>query len=98
MADLETEVQLIKRDIEDIKSIHGRLDVAIDKSESEISHDGDNKIKYLHYDEYKPLLEKYKINFISPISIIENASYEQLVNQLIKNVFLIKSISSHFLP
>ena len=31
MADLETEVQLIKRDIEDIKSIHGRLDVAIDK-------------------------------------------------------------------
>jgi chromosome segregation ATPase len=31
MADLETEVQLIKRDIEDVKSIHGRLDVAIDK-------------------------------------------------------------------
>jgi chromosome segregation ATPase len=31
VADLETEVQLIKRDIEDIKSIHGRLDVAIDK-------------------------------------------------------------------
>ena len=28
---METEVQLIKRDIEDIKSIHGRLDVAIDK-------------------------------------------------------------------
>ena len=32
MAELETEVQLIKRDIEDVKSIHGRLDVAIDKS------------------------------------------------------------------
>jgi|TARA_R110000803_G_scaffold149150_1_gene214612 chromosome segregation ATPase len=31
MSDLETEVKLIKRDIEDIKSIHGRLDVAIDK-------------------------------------------------------------------
>ena len=31
MAELETEVQLIKRDIEDIKTIHGRLDVAIDK-------------------------------------------------------------------
>ena len=31
MAEFETEVQLIKRDIEDIKSIHGRLDVAIDK-------------------------------------------------------------------
>ena len=31
MAELETEVQLIKRDIEDVKSIHTRLDVAIDK-------------------------------------------------------------------
>ena len=31
MAELVTEVQLIKRDIEDVKSIHGRLDVAIDK-------------------------------------------------------------------
>ena len=31
MAELETGVQLLKRDIEDVKSIHGRLDVAIDK-------------------------------------------------------------------
>ena len=31
MAELETEVELIKRDIEDVKSIHGRLDIAIDK-------------------------------------------------------------------
>ena len=31
MAELETEVQLLKRDIEDVKSIHGRLDDAIDK-------------------------------------------------------------------
>tara|TARA_B100000029_G_scaffold195221_1_gene193351 strand:+ start:2507 stop:2938 length:432 start_codon:yes stop_codon:yes gene_type:complete len=31
MTELETEVQLIKRDIEDVKSIHTRLDVAIDK-------------------------------------------------------------------
>ena len=31
MAELETEVELIKRDIEDVKSMHGRLDVAIDK-------------------------------------------------------------------
>ena len=31
MAELETEVQLLKRDIEDVKSIHSRLDVAIDK-------------------------------------------------------------------
>ena len=31
MKELETEVQLLKRDIEDVKSIHGRLDIAIDK-------------------------------------------------------------------
>ena len=31
MTELETEVQLLKRDIEDVQSIHGRLDVAIDK-------------------------------------------------------------------
>ena len=31
MTELETEVQLIKRDIADTKIIHGRLDVAIDK-------------------------------------------------------------------
>ena len=31
MTELETEVQLIKRDINDVKSIHTRLDVAIDK-------------------------------------------------------------------
>ena len=31
MSELETEVQLRKREIEDVKSIHGRLDVAIDK-------------------------------------------------------------------
>ena len=31
MAELETEVQLLKKDIEDTKIIHGRLDVAIEK-------------------------------------------------------------------
>ena len=31
MQELETQVQLIKRDIEDVKSIHSRLDIAIDK-------------------------------------------------------------------
>ena len=31
MQELETEVKLLKRDIEDVKSIHGRLDIAIDK-------------------------------------------------------------------
>src|SRR6478609_7687293 len=35
------------------------FDVAVDKETEEILHDGDSKVKYLHYDEYKPLLEKH---------------------------------------
>jgi hypothetical protein len=66
------------------------FDVAIDKEATEVLHDTDDTIKYLHYNDYKPLLEKHGIDYIPPISIIKNADYEQLVNQLIKNVFLIK--------
>lgn len=66
------------------------FDVAIEKSEDEILHEGDSLIKYHHYEDYKPLLEGMDINYIPPISIIKNASYEQLVNQLMKNVFLLE--------
>ncbi len=66
------------------------FDVAIDKMEGEITHEQDDKIKYLPYDEYKPLLEAHRINYIAPISVITNGSYEQFINQLAKNVFLIK--------
>ena len=66
------------------------FDVAIDKIESEITHEGDDKLKYIPYEDYKPLLEKFGINYIPAICSITNASYEQLVNQLIKNVFLIE--------
>lgn len=66
------------------------FDVAVNKTENEITHKGDDKVKYLSYDEYKPLLEEKGLNFISPISIITNANYEQLINQLNKNVFLIE--------
>ncbi|AGO47407.1 RNA ligase family protein [Cellulophaga phage phi19:3] len=66
------------------------FDVAVDRDENEILHESDDKVNYLAYDYYKPLLEEKEINFISPISIITNASYEQLVNQLMKNVFLIE--------
>ncbi len=66
------------------------FDISVDKIESEILHDSDSTIKYLHYDGYKPLLEEFDINYIAPISTITNASYEQLVNQLMKNVFLIE--------
>jgi hypothetical protein len=66
------------------------FDVAVDKLEDEITHEGDDKLKYLSYDEYRPLCEKHNINYIPAICNITNASYEQLINQLMKNVFLIE--------
>lgn len=51
--------------------------------------EGDNA-KHIHYNEYKPLLEQYGIDYIPPIAIIKNGSYEQFVEQLAKNVFLIE--------
>lgn len=66
------------------------FDVALDKAPEEILHEGDSQLKYLPFDEYKPLLEKYGIDYVPPICVIKNASYEQLINQLMKNVFLIE--------
>jgi len=66
------------------------FDVALDKEESEINHEGDIQHTYLHYQEYKPLLEKHNIDYIPPLAIIERASYEQFIKQLEKNLFLIE--------
>lgn len=66
------------------------FDVATPKQESEIVHDSDDKVKHLHYNEYKELLESYGIDYIPPICVIKNGSYEQFVHQLQHNVFLIE--------
>lgn len=66
------------------------FDVTIDKEENEIKHEGEDKVKYIHYEIYKPLLEEKGLKYVIPICKIINASYEQLVNQLMKNVFLIE--------
>jgi hypothetical protein len=66
------------------------FDVCIDKAPDEVLHEGDSQLIHLHYDEYKPLLEKHGIAYIPPICVIKNGSYEQFVNQLLKNVFLIE--------
>lgn len=66
------------------------FDVAFDKKLHEINHEGDSEVKYLHYEQYKPLLEKYDISYIHPIAIIKNGSYEHFIDQLQKNVFLIE--------
>ncbi len=46
--------------------------------------------QYLTYEQYQPLLELFNINYIPPICTIKNGNYEQFVNQLAKNVFLIE--------
>lgn len=66
------------------------FDVCIDRTESEILHDNDSELNHLHYEFYKPLLEKHNIDYIPPISILRNGVYEQFINQLCKNVFLIE--------
>lgn len=66
------------------------FDVAVDKDESKILHKGDDTMEYLHYNEYKPLLEENGLNFIPPICVLQNSNSEQLMNQLEKNNFLIE--------
>lgn len=67
------------------------FDVAIDKLEEEILHEGDSKLKYLAFDTYKPMLEKHGIELIEPIKIMKNASYEDFVKALDENIFLIEN-------
>lgn len=51
----------------------------------------DNKVKYIPYDTYKPLLKEFDINYIPPLAIIENPSYESLIKLLDKtSQYLIK--------
>lgn len=63
------------------------FDVVIDLEEEQKSGE---KFKYLHYDEYKPLLETYNIDYIPYICKIVNGSYEQFIKQLVHNVFLVE--------
>lgn len=56
----------------------------------DVAKDYEEGLEYFHYDSYKILLENYGIDYIPPICTATNASYEQLVNQLMKNVFLIE--------
>ena len=66
------------------------FDVAVDRTQEEITHESDHTIKYIHYEEYKPMLESFDIDYVPPICTVINGSYEQFINQLMKNVFLIE--------
>ena len=50
----------------------------------------DNKLNYLHFHFYKPLLVKHNIEFVPPIVVLKNFHYQQLVDQLKNNDFLVE--------
>lgn len=45
---------------------------------------------YISYEAYKEILEHYNIEYIPCQTIIKNGTYEQFVNELDKNIYLIK--------
>lgn len=66
------------------------FDVAVDRVGSEILHESDDQLNYIHYEEYKPLMEKHGLSYIPEICKISNGSYDQFVEQMKHNVFLIE--------
>lgn len=56
----------------------------------DVVEDLEEDFKYINYNDYKLLLEQHNIDYIPPIAVIRNSNYEQLVNQLMKNDFLIE--------
>ena len=50
----------------------------------------DENGNYLPYDTYKPLLDNFGIDYLAPLAILKNPSYDQIQHTLNKNVFLIK--------
>jgi hypothetical protein len=47
--------------------------------------------QYLHYNQYKEILDQYDfINYVEPIKIIKNGTYEHFVHEVERNNYLIK--------
>ena len=46
--------------------------------------------RHIPYDEYKPMLEEFGIEYIPPLAVVKNGSYETFANLLDKNTYLIK--------
>lgn len=52
--------------------------------------DEEKSSKHIPYLEYKPLLEEFGLDYIPPIAVIKDGSYEDFVDLLKTNKFLIK--------
>lgn len=53
-------------------------------------NDLNNSLQYLRYEDYKMKLDEFGINYIPPIRIIRNGSYEDFIKVLSANNYLIK--------
>lgn len=49
----------------------------------------DTEERWLSYDEYSQLLEPYGLNIVTPMAVIKNATYENLLHEVNQNGFLI---------
>lgn len=49
----------------------------------------EERLQYIHYNEYKPILDKFGIEYIPPLAVIKNPTYERLMGLLDKNYYLI---------
>ena len=50
----------------------------------------DGSVEYIPYDIYKVWLEEFNLDYIVPLKVINNGSYENFVNELDNNNFMIK--------
>lgn len=50
----------------------------------------DSEGELLHYDIYSKMLDEFNITYIPPLAIINNPTYENLINKLPGNVYLIE--------
>jgi hypothetical protein len=50
----------------------------------------DGSERYLPYEEYRIIMDRYGLDYILPLCSIRNATYDSYINQLEKNVFLIQ--------
>ena len=66
------------------------FDVTRDKDVEDMKHEGDDRLIYLPFDEYEPILNHFGFDYVSPLAIIDKPDYEKMVSWLDRNQFLIK--------
>lgn len=50
----------------------------------------DGTFEYIPYDIYKPMLEEFNLDYVSPLKVVKNGTYEHFVRELENNNFLVK--------